>query len=257
MAGAARAAVINNLIYDVWFGIEVGVHSYAKVEEKNIINTTSLIGNHAIEGEYGRTFVPNYRGETKVVVRKRIPSDFTQIALWLLARENAPPGKVFVDDLRVSYTDKQGEYVQEVIEDVLNSRHANANRTWMGKPLHPEKSLIDEPAVVVPGLKIRPSAEVEEWVLANAGARPADRDAVDARIVKSVRERTGSIPKSQKDVGGWPDLAKNRRELTVPDNPSGDDDGDGYTNLEEWLHGFAAQVENQAFPKAGPGDSRE
>ena len=85
--------------------------------------------------------MPNYRGETKVVVRKRIPSDFTQIALWLLARENASPGKVFVDDLRVSYTDKQGEYVQEVIEDVLNSRHANANRTWMGKPLHPETSL--------------------------------------------------------------------------------------------------------------------
>lgn len=245
VAGAARAVVINNLIYDVWFGIEVGVHIYAKAEEKNIIHATSVIGNHAIEGEYGRTFVPNYRGETKVVVRKRIPSDFTQIALWLLARENAPPGKVFVDDLRVSYTDKRGEYVQKLIEDVLNSRHANANRTWMGKPLHPEKSLVDEPAVVVPGLNIRPSAKVEEWVLANAGARPADRDAVDARIVKSVRERTGTIPKSQDDVGGWPELAENRRELVIPDNPSGDDDGDGYTNLEKWLHAYAATVEGR------------
>jgi len=40
-------------------------------------------------------------------------------------------------------------------------------------------------------------------------------------------------------------LPVNRRKLTVPDNPSGDDDGDGYTNLEEWLHGFAAEVEGR------------
>ena len=29
------------------------------------------------------------------------------------------------------------------------------------------------------------------------------------------------------------------------DEPSGDDDGDGYTNLEEWLHGYAAKVERR------------
>jgi len=26
--------------------------------------------------------------------------------------------------------------------------------------------------------------------------------------------------------------------LMVPENPGADDDGDGYTNLEEWLAGF-------------------
>ena len=246
MAGAARAAVINNLIYDVWHGVEIAIHSYRKSEEKDIVHMTSLIGNHAIEGEHGRTFVPNYRGHTKVVERKRIPSDFTIIPLLMLARNNAPPGKVYIDDLRVSYTDDEGEYFDEMITDPLNSERVQVWKTWMGKPLEPGKSMVDEPPVVVPGLKIRPSEEVEEWVLANAGARPADRDAVDERIVRDVRERTGTIPKSQEDVGGWPDLEVNRRELTVPENPNADDDADGYTNLEEWLHGFSEEVELRA-----------
>ncbi|HUT34713.1 MAG TPA: hypothetical protein VNE39_14585 [Planctomycetota bacterium] len=100
--------------------------------------------------------------------------------------------------------------------------------------------------IAVPGLAVKPAAGVEEWVLANAGARPADRDPVDARVVKSVREQSGSIPSSQEDVGGWPDLDGKQRTLTLPDNPNGDDDGDGYTNLEEWLHAFAAEVEGAA-----------
>ncbi|NQT85722.1 hypothetical protein HQ560_03100, partial [bacterium] len=77
---------------------------------------------------------------------------------------------------------------------------------------------------------------------------PTDRDAVDRRVVKSVRDGAGAIIKSQADVGGWPELAENRRKCTVPDNANGDDDGDGYTNLEEWLHAFAAEVEGKKRP---------
>jgi len=58
-------------------------------------------------------------------------------------------------------------------------------------------------------------------------------------------QRTGSIPASQENVGGWPDLAENHRTLAVPADPCADGDGDGYTNLEKWLHGFAAQVEGR------------
>ena len=101
----------------------------------------------------------------------------------------------------------------------------------------------DEPPLAVPGLAIRPADEVEDWVLATAGARPVDRDAVDARIVDHVRTGTGKIIASQKDVGGWPELGENRHELTIPEDPNADDDGDGYTNLEEWLHSFANKVE--------------
>jgi hypothetical protein len=75
-------------------------------------------------------------------------------------------------------------------------------------------------------------------VLAKAGARSADRDSVDIRVVNSVLNGTGNLIDSQDDVGGWPALAENHVTLTVPSNPHGDDDGDGYTNLEEWLNGY-------------------
>ena len=66
-------------------------------------------------------------------------------------------------------------------------------------------------------------------------------------MVKDVREQTGSIPTSHEDVGGWPELEENRRELTLPKDPNGDDDGNGYTNLEQWLQSYAAEVERHAL----------
>jgi len=82
-----------------------------------------------------------------------------------------------------------------------------------------------------------------DYVLSNAGARPGDRDSVDKRIVQGVKDGTGSIINSQDDVNGWPNLAKNYRSLTVPSNPHDDPNGDGYTNLEEWLQSYADDVE--------------
>jgi hypothetical protein len=43
--------------------------------------------------------------------------------------------------------------------------------------------------------------------------------------------------------GGYPQLAENHRTPSLPDDLHGDDDADGYTNLEEWLHAEAAAVE--------------
>lgn len=93
-----------------------------------------------------------------------------------------------------------------------------------------------------------------ERVLAFAGASIA-RDAVDARVVHSVRSGTGGLIDSQADVGGWPELAAGRPWADtdgdgIPDawernhglNPTNaadgarDSDADGYTNLEEWLN---------------------
>ncbi len=82
------------------------------------------------------------------------------------------------------------------------------------------------------GLVPIPARAVLERVLATAGARPRDRDAVDARIVREVREGTGRIIESQTDVGGYPVVPSTRRALEVP--------ADG---VEEWLAGLAAAVE--------------
>lgn len=136
-------------------------------------------------------------------------------------------------------------------DNVINGKtYLSESEVWKDvympfEPGVPDGNRAAKAPIAVPGLTVKPAAEVEAWVLANAGARPADRDPVDQRIVKSVREGKGAILKSQADVGGWPVLAENRRELTIPQNPTGDDDGDGYTNLEEWLHAFAGEVERR------------
>jgi len=98
------------------------------------------------------------------------------------------------------------------------------------------------------------SGSVEANVLARAGARPLDRDAVDNRVITDIAYRTGGFISSQDWVGGWPYLPMNVRSLSTPSNPHGDDDGDGYTNLEEWLHGFSSELENgwSSYSPAGP-----
>jgi len=101
----------------------------------------------------------------------------------------------------------------------------------------------NSPPITVSGFTPLSTSQVKDFVLLNAGARPADRDSVDKRVVQSVRDGTGRQIDSQNDVGGWPNLARVYRALTIPSNPNGDSDGDGYTNLEEWLHGYAADVE--------------
>jgi pectate lyase len=93
-------------------------------------------------------------------------------------------------------------------------------------------------------------------VLALAGAMPAFRDSVDARVANEVITQTGSIINSQADVGGYPVLPVEYRasewdtdqdgmpnwwEIANALNPdvadnNGDLDGDGYTNLEHYLH---------------------
>jgi pectate lyase len=99
-------------------------------------------------------------------------------------------------------------------------------------------------------------------VLNTAGARPADRDAVDRRVVTNVRNRTGQIincvsangtTRCAKNAGGWPSLAQNRRTLTLPANP-GTVTASGYTNLELWLHSLDGTVSGvtQAAAPAAP-----
>jgi pectate lyase len=80
-----------------------------------------------------------------------------------------------------------------------------------------------------------PASEVMEAVLATAGAWPAERDAVDARIVADIRALAGEIIDSQDQVGGYPDVSPSRRALDVPDGSAAD--------IEAWLAVFSAAVE--------------
>ncbi len=101
------------------------------------------------------------------------------------------------------------------------------------------------------------ASEAEAAVLNSAGARKV-RDAVDARIVAGVRTQSLRIIDSQNEVGGWPELASGRPWVDAdgdglpddwelargldpldPSDGNADLDGDGVTNLEDWLNSLA------------------
>ena len=101
------------------------------------------------------------------------------------------------------------------------------------------------------------SGSVQARVLATAGKRPGERylglgDPVDERIVSEVKNRTGSIKNTVEEAGGWPVMAARTQTFTVPNNPSDDDDGDGYTNIEELLHQLANAVEGKGRSALSP-----
>lgn len=73
-----------------------------------------------------------------------------------------------------------------------------------------------EPVNWPPGLRALPVAEVEEAVLRDAGARPWDRDAIDLRILRQVRDGTGRVIDAESDVGGYPPVAPATRRPFVP-----------------------------------------
>lgn len=61
-----------------------------------------------------------------------------------------------------------------------------------------------EPMPLPQGLPVMPARDVERYVLANAGARPWDRDSQDVRVLANAAEGRGDIIDSQEQVGGYP-----------------------------------------------------
>lgn len=118
----------------------------------------------------------------------------------------------------------------------------------------------DQP-FAAPSVTTLPAKAALEAVLAKVGASLPIRDAVDARLVEHVRNRSGRIIDSQAEVGGWPQLKSATPPVDsdndgMPDSwetahglnprdPSDnrdDRDKDGYTNIEEFLNGLAERV---------------
>lgn len=67
------------------------------------------------------------------------------------------------------------------------------------------------------GLQAMPARDVQRFVLANAGARPWDRDAHDVRVIANVAEGRGAIIDSEDEVGGYPRHAETRRPFNPDD----------------------------------------
>ncbi len=89
----------------------------------------------------------------------------------------------------------------------------------IGRPLPMTGRYTTAPAELVPiarpalpeGVRVRPSVDVQDVVIRNAGARPWNRDPIDARIVANVIEGRGEVIDSEDDVGGYPAFPETRQ----------------------------------------------
>jgi hypothetical protein len=80
-------------------------------------------------------------------------------------------------------------------------------------------------------------------VLRSAGARPARRDPIDARIVRSVIEGSGKIIDSQEQAGGYPVRTQTTRALSVPD---------GVDARRKWLDGLSRSLDEDTTLDLAP-----
>ena len=114
------------------------------------------------------------------------------------------------------------------------------------------------------------SADVAKTkVLAEVGATVPFRDAIDARIIDTIINGTGSIIDDPSEVGGYltlplgvppldtdhdgmPDSFEVTHGFDINDASDGplDADGDGYTNLEEYLNGIIGPLSDEDPPVA-------
>lgn len=102
---------------------------------------------------------------------------------------------------------------------------------------------VASPPVSIAGIPLVSSAAVKAFVLAHAGARPTDRDAVDDQCIDDVNNYTGSMISSQADVGGWPVLAVNTAAYVDPANPNVIADAYGRTTRDLYLYSLKVALQ--------------
>jgi hypothetical protein len=118
--------------------------------------------------------------------------------------------------------------------------------------------LVSSSAFSSPPTRTTSALQAYTEVLAGAGATVPMRDSVDTRVVGDVTREGGRIIDHPSQVGGWPSLAQGvpRRDFDhdgMPNrwetrrgmdpnrkNGARDRDGDGYTNIEEYINGLVA-----------------
>ncbi|MGF0118616.1 fibronectin type III domain-containing protein [Promicromonospora sp. Marseille-Q5078] len=211
---------VNNVVYN-W-----GDFPYVAGGESGTKGYGNVVGNYFVAGV-------NSANPTAGVVR---------------GNENY---QVFLDDNRID-SNRDG---------VLNGRNTGSGMIEAARPAIRVPERFEYPPV-----HSQSPRRALDLTLDHAGSSVV-RDAVDARVVEEVRHQTGAIIGDESDVGGYPELDEGTPapdadrdgmaddwerarglDPADPEDRNGDDDGDRYTNLEEYLHELAAP----GFPKGYP-----
>ncbi len=227
LQGGGRFDVVNNVIYD-WKDTGTELTPRLSLAELNVVNNVYLAGPSTN---------PNQRPVNTAVghpVNHLIKAEALYgptgpFSIW--AKGNTGPFRP---------TDEGDEFAIVATgygKDPLGAEHRAAQ------------------AFETPRVTTTPTAMVLETVLQRAGARPEVRDSIDTRVAQEVRDRSGRIigtpeegggfptimaatPPADGDHDGMPDAWESSHGTDPADATDGakDLDGDGYTNVEEYLH---------------------
>jgi hypothetical protein len=170
---------------------------------------------------------PRLKGGTRTVVANNVMVDWESACLGIGARGNqrmlTPAEAVIVGNVAVGGPATKGRvFVKSVDPGGRVFLRDNLVLGAGGAPLtlaDDGVTQLEAPPAWAPSIRALPAIDSAVAVLRSAGSRPARRDAIDARIVRSVIEGTGRIIDSQEEVGGYPLRPRTVRTLEVPNDP--------------------------------------
>lgn len=229
------AQVINNFIYrpGVWSNSVMYIGDLPRPP-----HAVSLIGNvvirHPLPLQLEQT---NGQGQRAPVSYAR--SDYRNTGIYV-HKQISPEAGLYLADNR--FFDPHTSIWHPVDGDPWNTE------IFRDSPDHPVKRLAADPYAGSGGTAWSPLpvSEVESWVRGEAGKMPASRDALDAALIEKIHQRTGSfrtdLARGEEDPWAAVDHST-RRRLALPADPNADPDGNGYTELEEWLHQLDQGIE--------------
>jgi pectate lyase len=211
--------------------------------------------------------------------------NYTSYINWIGNYHKMGPSSQSSTDLKVIPADSGTMYSGEVYVhgNIGPSRTSDAqpDSNWVEPG---SRSFIVPTPAPAPAINTSDAFTAYNNVLADAGNNRglncdgtvySRRDSIDARIVNDVNSGTGQIINAPSDVGGWitiaggtpcqdsdhdgmPDVWESAHGLNPNDATDGpkDADGDGYTNLEEFLNGGTISVsctdsDNDGYGTAG------
>lgn len=186
---------------------------------------------------------------------------------YKIAGDDLSDGKFRADDHLVYLSEEGGRFghsifVKDNYDEPYRTDPEEPDQLVMARKF--SRYLVDVP-FDAPAVRTTSPQEAYVAVLAGAGATKPERDAVDTRLVADVVNRSGQLLKSDpEDFGGWPTLEKGTpytdtdkdgisdsweqaRGLDPADPGDGqlDQDADGWTNFEEFLHELAGDTPPQ------------
>lgn len=230
-----------------------------------------LIGNHARNVSFHHNLMvsnharnPRPKGDTSSEIINNLIVNWGWAAINFADVESSGPSQShIIGNTFIAGPDtKEGRCIHFSSQMPLGTCAYSKDNVHPGIPFassgdgSPHRHLRHEPLFASSGISVDDATVAKERVLAHAGASIPQRDPVDTRVVKGVLDGTAKIIDSQSEVGGWPEYVSAEppadrdrdgmpdawevQHALDPDHPDddGDADGDGYTNIEEYINGL-------------------